>query len=584
MKKWQLDGIILIGLIVIGWGLRFAFLDSKPPWADEFSTLVFSLGNSFRGIPLNEIISLSTLLEPLQINPQTTHQDVIHHLITESNHPPVYFVLAHWWMNLINPTSGYVSLWGARAFPAFLGVLSIPLTYLLARVSFYSSSQSRLIALFSAGMMSISPYGIYLAQEARHYTFSVGVILASFIFFVKNCQENCQGRYLSIGLGIVWMVINCLGVSGHYFFSLALCIEGIVLGLVIRKYNQEHRPKINIFHPSLQIPIWGSLGGCLIWIPVFAANSYGSKLTEWIQGERVGLGWISPLIQAISGWVPMISLLPVEAASFAAYPGMVIACSLVMVLFFLWLIPVLITGFRSCFHDPEMGFPTYIFSRIVLTGIGLFFTFTYLLNIDLTRGARYNFVYFPAVIILLGEIGAWLFQQERVQSQILRFPPMRMRGKQAVFLIGLMGVASALTVVTNFGYQKFYKPDLLVKLIQETSSVPVLISTLQKTHVEMGELMGIGWQWKERYPLESPQFLLIHSPERNREQVEEIVQKNLQQISTPVDLWLVNFHGVSLELKSICEKDRRSFPEIDGYGYQVYHCFPPNIPLGGKKS
>ncbi|MGB3265115.1 MAG: glycosyltransferase, partial [Microcoleus sp.] len=96
IKNKQLLLILLWTAIALM--LRFANLDLKPLWTDEFSTLVFSLGNSFRGVPIDRAIDLPTLLQPLQFRPDAGIGDVLNHLLLESNHPPVYFMLAHWWM------------------------------------------------------------------------------------------------------------------------------------------------------------------------------------------------------------------------------------------------------------------------------------------------------------------------------------------------------------------------------------------------------------------------------------------------------------------------------------------------------
>ncbi len=74
-----------------------------------------------------------------------------------------------------------------------------------------------------------------------------------------------------------------------------------------------------------------------------------------------------------------------------------------------------------------------------------------------------------------------------------------------------MGFFSAVTVVCNLGYQKYYRPDLFSQLIQQTSQVPVLIATTQITHVQIGEMMGIAREFKnQNYPSSSPLFLLAH--------------------------------------------------------------------------
>jgi uncharacterized membrane protein len=98
MINYQLP--LLLVWIAVGSSLRFTHLTAKSPWTDEFSTVVFSLGNSFQSVPLDRAITADVLLQPLQPNFEAGIADVIHHLVTESNHPPLYFILAHLWMKL----------------------------------------------------------------------------------------------------------------------------------------------------------------------------------------------------------------------------------------------------------------------------------------------------------------------------------------------------------------------------------------------------------------------------------------------------------------------------------------------------
>ncbi len=149
--------VLLLVWLAIGTGLRFTHLASKPPWNDEFSTLVFSLGNSFRTVPLDRAIALDTLLMPLQPNPEAGIRAVIHHLMTDSTHPPVYFVLTHLWTKLFPIEDGLVSVWAARSLSAILGAASIPAIFGLGSLAF----RSRLVGQMAAAMMAVSPYGIY---------------------------------------------------------------------------------------------------------------------------------------------------------------------------------------------------------------------------------------------------------------------------------------------------------------------------------------------------------------------------------------------------------------------------------------
>jgi uncharacterized membrane protein len=153
--------------LLIGTALRLTQLEAKPPWTDEFSTIVFSLGNSFHSVPLDQAIALDTLLQPIQPHPNAGVSDVLQHLFSETNHPPLYFVLSHWWMRLFPPGFGdLASVWAARSLSVLFGALSIPAIYGLTWLAF----RSTLVSQLTAAVMAVSPYGVFIAQEARHYT------------------------------------------------------------------------------------------------------------------------------------------------------------------------------------------------------------------------------------------------------------------------------------------------------------------------------------------------------------------------------------------------------------------------------
>ena len=157
----------LFGWFLVAIAIRFTHLASKPGWMDEVATTLFSLGNYSRLIPLNEVIGLDAVLRPLQITPGTTAQDVIVNLLREDNHPPGYFVLAHWWMRLFHrlmgSADGYASLWAERAITAFLGAIAVPFMHRLAQLCF----RQQRISMIGAALVAVSPFAVYLSQEAR---------------------------------------------------------------------------------------------------------------------------------------------------------------------------------------------------------------------------------------------------------------------------------------------------------------------------------------------------------------------------------------------------------------------------------
>ena len=191
---------------------------SLPRWS-------LAWGIAFETVPPDRLISLADLMQPLQL-PAGNTAGVLRYLLSEDVHPPFYFVLANVWMRWFSTDSGLVSLGLARSLPAWFGVAAIPamfgLSWLLLR--------SIVVSQLATAMMALSPFAVYLAQEARHYTFGVLWVIASLSCLVLAVQRLRQRRVLSIGLMLSWVVVNGLGIASHYFFMISLTAMTIALG------------------------------------------------------------------------------------------------------------------------------------------------------------------------------------------------------------------------------------------------------------------------------------------------------------------------------------------------------------------
>ncbi len=549
--------------LIIGFGLRLVNLTAKPPWTDEFCTLVFSLGNNFLSVPLDRAIAPDILLQPLQLNPAASIGDVIHNVVTQDTHPPLYFVLAYLWMKLFPSEGGLVSLFAARCLPALIGAISIPCVYVLGRVAF----RSPLVGNLAAAIMAVSPYAIFLSQEARHYSLGALWVIGSLICLVIATRHLQNHTPLPMWVALLWVEINALGFATHYFFSLTLCTEVLIL-IFLAWHQKQTNTKFSLLSSTWQriyaVAIGTFVAG-LIWVPIFLENRNRDNLTEWIRGSRAGLDWISPIFQALGTWITMISLLPVESAQLLV----VIASGLVMLIFFIWAVPILVRGIKVQLQHLENRIMIQVLAGVAISANALFFIFTYFLGIDLTRGARYHFIYFPSVIVLLGASLAVCWHPPReLRKNIGRW---RINGKKAVVLIWLMGFTSAITVLCNLGYQKYYRPDLFVQLIQQVSPVPILIATTHKTYVHTGEMMGIAREIKLKNSPQNSLFLLAHQ-DRDPNTSTIALENSLKTLARPFDLWLVNFHAPVAEAIKTCVSDTESLASIDGYKYQLYHC------------
>lgn len=567
--------LLLLVWLAIGTGLRFTHLSAKPPWSDEISTLVFSLGNSFRTVPLDRAIALDTLLMPLQPNAEAGIRAVIHNLMTESNHPPVYFVLTHLWLKLFPTEGGLVSVWGARALSAIVGVASVPAMFGLGCVAF----RSRLVAQIAAATIAVSPYSIYLAQEIRHYTLAILLLIASLCCLVIATRAIHRRIPLPLWVGLIWVGVNSLGIAVHYFFTLAVCAEALVLvGCGINWQTPRS------YWRRIYVIAAVTLMAGLVWLPVWQRVSK-NQVTLWIYDQHPLNNWLETIGRVLAWMITMLSLLPVEGTT----QPIMLACAAVLVIFVLWALPIFICGFRIQLGRIATRKETQALSGLMAIAIALLLGITYGLGADLTIAARYQFIYFPALIVLIAATLAICWNASSLavridsawtkrQQQMLRF--LQSQGKKAVILIWLMGCLGGLTVVWNFGYQKPDRPDLLVPIIQQGSHVPIAIATIYETHVQTGKLIGLAWEFKRTHRSvepattsrqNSPLFILANQASDSRNSI-DAVQRSLTQIPRPLDLWLVNFTASAEPDAQNCQADSQYRSKVNGYRYRLYHC------------
>lgn len=556
-RKW-LHILLLFGWLAIGVGLRFDNLWEKSLSSIEVSTLGFSLGHGFQQVPLDRVISLDTLLFPLQNFPITSSREVVDRLTSESNHPPLYFLLTHWWLNLLGLQGESALIWEGRSLSAIFGAASIPAMFGLGWLAF----RSLLVGQMAAALMAVSPYGIYLAQEARHYTLTILWIIASLscLLVAIRCIE--RRTHLPISIVFVWIVVNSLGIATHYFFALALCAEGCVISAFWLKdfYSSKRFP--SGYWWRIYAAIVGTAIGCLVWLPVVASASHHNELTDWIATDfDLDEIW-QPIPRLLVWWITMVFLLPVEGTNLPV----TVLSGLVLLTVLVWVLPALIRGWRVQMASLSSRLSMQILGGFLVGAIAIFLVVIYGLGKDLSLAARYHFVYFPALIVLLGAVLAICWQESNGKNW-------QARGTKVVVTILVMGLFGALTVSSNYGYQKSQRADLLTDYIQARSQMPVLIAMTYETHAELRKLISLGMEF-ERSPNQSiqPQFLLVRQ-QQDSSPIPPSLTTALEQISQPLALWTVDLNIDSHQLATLnCEPEQASHPDISGYKYQLYHC------------
>lgn len=515
--------LLLLLWSILGLALRLTNLDLKPASSIEIATIGYSLGHGFAAIPLDRVVTLETLLAPLRWDSALGYADVFGSLTTQSTHPPLYFWLTHWWLGFWLQDGDLVPLQVARSLSAVLGTLAIPACYSLGWVAF----RSRLTAHLAAVLMATSPYGIYLAQEARHYTLSVLWIVASMICALKAVRAIAQHKSVPLGLSCLWVGVNALGVATHYFFVIALGAEAIAILVCWLYYHRQSSFK---YWRSLYLAGCGTLAGCLVWLPLVRGIA-DNEITTWIQTSlELKAIWLPPVLML--GWMQsMVMLLPVEGVP------LVIAISsvLVMAIVVIWTVPKFAAVWRSL-QASDGGI--IITSSYLVASIFLFLLIIYGWGRNLSLAARYQFVYFPLFVLAIAFCLGKLWDKPKSKSVIV------------VLLLSFLG---SLTVINNYGYQKSQQLDSTAAFIQQTATNPAVIATRYQTHSQTRELIALAYSFQRLQgdrpsvkPYFSPKFLLNRGYVEGEDRGLYNLHHAIDSETKPLDLWAINL-GISAE-------------------------------------
>ena len=488
--------LLLVGIILLGAILRFWNLDLKPVWLDEVITALFSLGRNYYEVPLNEAFSLSALERVFTLNAGTSCAQIAQTISSQSVHPPLFFCWMHDWLRWIEalPLSW---VWKLRALPALIGVVSIAAIYQLNRIAFSPAA-----GLTGAMVMAVSPFAVYLSQEARHYTLPMLLVILA-LLGLYQMQTDLYHRQLRPGVWVGWMVVNSIGFYVHYFFLLAFVAQ--VATLLINILTFKALPTLHLspdapqptgrtlyLHPRrafLAVAL-AATGICLTylpWLPTFLSHISRPE-TNWMKPfEPDWMDTIAPLYQFPIGWMLMAIALPVENQ-----PGWIAALmAVLMVLFSVWLLWQVSGRFAQLWSTPDTHLATRLLAVFVLCILLEFLAIVYILGKDITSVPRYNFLYFPAVCALLG---ACLAQPQRSrQNGGMKHrhrsdveghdPPDAIAEQQAPHLprhtltwaVLLVGVLSSTLVVSNLVFLKPYQPNQVAKNVQSTAEAPLLM-------------------------------------------------------------------------------------------------------------
>ncbi|MEA5552638.1 glycosyltransferase family 39 protein [Anabaena cylindrica UHCC 0172] len=425
--------------IAIGTILRFWHLDLKPLWLDEIITAIFSLGKNYRDLPLDVLFPLNHIQEVFAFQPGVSCPQIAENLASYSTHPPLFFCWMYSWLGFLQPL-GMDLVVKLRSLPALFGVATILAIYGVNRIAFSPTS-----GIMAALLMALSPFAVYLSQEARHYTLPMLIITLALFLLMLIQQDLFYKQKLQFWVWLLWAIINSIGLYVHYFFSIAFIAEIATLLLLI----YQGRSKI---FKLRQVYLYLVIFTCFIlisfmpWVLVIVSHLRSSE-TNWLPSAH----HVEPIYQTLITWVLMIITLPVENQPLL----IAIFCSFLMVVFMIWAGWQVFPNLKLLWLKSTTHLPTFTLLSFTFFVLLQFFFIAYLLGKDITVVPRYHFVYYPSFCALLAA------SLEKV--------------KISKFIFLLIGVISCIFVLSNLGFQKPFQPEKVAQNMNFESNVPLML-------------------------------------------------------------------------------------------------------------
>jgi mannosyltransferase len=189
---------LLLSLTLIGAILRFYNLGYNSLWLDEATTYNLAL----KSIP--DIWQVTTAGE---------------------FNPPLFYWAEH--IMLIFGNSEVV----LRFIPALLGVLTIPLFYLIGKEII-----DRNVGIIAAALCTFSPFLLYYSQEARAYSMALFFVASAMVFFLKALKTNKVVHWLLFGL------LSAFALWSHFYTMVVIgALVLYALGVKVPEYRKDLR-------------------------------------------------------------------------------------------------------------------------------------------------------------------------------------------------------------------------------------------------------------------------------------------------------------------------------------------------------
>lgn len=213
--------LAVVGILLVGLFFRFYNIDKKVFWIDEVYTLFVLAGYPPKELTDRvydgKILCMDDMQRYLIFDPKIGTLDIIVRLKDKQPEDcPLFFVLARLWIKCFGDSTAVI-----RALSALLSLFVIPATYWLSKELF----QSPRFALVAMLLISVSPFHILYAQEARAYSlWTVMILISSAALFRAMRMRTGRSWVLyaaSMIIGLYTQVVQLLVAIAHAFYIVA---------------------------------------------------------------------------------------------------------------------------------------------------------------------------------------------------------------------------------------------------------------------------------------------------------------------------------------------------------------------------
>jgi uncharacterized membrane protein len=223
-------------VLAIGIFVRFVNLGQKAYWIDECFTSLMISGNSTDvtdTLADGRVIGIEELQKYQYPNSETSVIDTIEKIAIQAPIlPPLYFIMGRFWLQCFGNSVATI-----RSLSAAISLLALPCIYWLCWELFgmrRKSSESPLVAQsigwMAIALISVSPFHVLYAQEARPYSLLTLIILLSHTLLLRAIRLQTKMSWL------IYAITLIMGLYSHLFFIFVVIAHAIYV-LVIENFR-----------------------------------------------------------------------------------------------------------------------------------------------------------------------------------------------------------------------------------------------------------------------------------------------------------------------------------------------------------